>query len=471
MRSALVLFPLGSEVRQFGHSGVLAQLLNADWKVTVAAKVVDDDLKNQLDTRVQLLPLPRSELPFMCHRIASVLDKAHARKERKLGKTGWQYKATAPRNWKEKLIFRVEDLVAMIAAVNSTTFRLGGDYEMRLLSESLTPEWSQLLSDTRPDVILVNVPKARGQQPAFVAARRSGIATVVLYHTWKDVSVAGRVCPVFVRLGVWSETMRAEVLRQNAWLRPEAVNIVGCTHFDCVGRDDLLLPEPELRDRIGVNRESPLLLYVASAPWLVPEEERYIRLLSRAIREGRLPRGTRVVVRTNPMDNTLALPDALRAEAPEVVVAKPNWRWDPKINWGFQRKDDLELYNSLLHYASVCVGVPSTAAVECAIADLPTVNIGFDLPGPPPSTGSLRSFWEADFYQEVRTTGAALLATSPEEMVNQIALTMRDPAIGRENRKALVAAQLGVPPHHAMDAAVGLLKELAAASAARSTSQ
>ena len=462
MSNALVLFPLGSEVRQFGHSGVLTKLLNDGWQVTVAAKVVDDDLKNQLDARVRLVPLPRSELPFMHHRIAAVLDKAHVRKERKLGKTGWQYKAAVAKNWKEKLIFHVEDLVSVFAAVNSTAFRLGRDYEMRLVSKAMTPEWSRLLSDTQPEVILVNVPKARGQHPALAAARRSGIATVVLYHTWKDVSVAGRLSPVFARLGVWSEAMRAELLRQNGWLRPETVNIVGCTHFDCVGRADLLLPEPELRDLIKVNRAAPLLLYVASAPWLVPEEERYIHLVRHAIRDGRLPKETQVVVRTNPMDNTVALPEALRADAPEVVVTKPNWRWDPKINWCFQRKDDLLLYNSLLKYSSACVGVPSTATVECAIADLPTINIGFDLPGPPPSTGRLRAYWDAEFYQEVRTSGAALLANNPEEMLNQIILTMQNRAFGSKSRLALVSAQLGVPPHHAAAAAVDLLGQLAA---------
>jgi hypothetical protein len=168
------------------------------------------------------------------------------------------------------------------------------------------------------------------------------------------------------------------------------------------------------------------------------------------------------------MDNTGTLQEALRADAPEVMVAKPNWRWDSKINWCFQRKDDLLLYNSLLHYASVCVGVPSTATVECAIANLPTVNIGFDLPGPPPSTGSLRAFWDADFYQEVRTTGAAFLANNPEELVSQIALAMRHRACGRENRHALVSAQLGVTPHQAASSAVDLLVQLAAESSARS---
>lgn len=460
MHRALVLFPLGSEVRQFGHSGVLAKLLDDGWNVTIAAKVVDDDLRNQLDARVRIVPQPKSKLSFVYHRVSAVLDRAHALKERKLGKTGWQYKTIAAKNWKENLIFRFEDLAALFAAASPTLFRLGRDYELQLLSKLLTPEWASLLSEVRPDVILLNIPQAKAFHPLLHVARQGGIGTALLYHTWKDVAAAGRLSSVFDRLGVWSAAMRDELLRQNPWLDPEAVQIVGCTHFDCVGRNDLLLPEPELRDSIGVNRGSPLLLYVASAPWLIPGEERFVRLLSRAIQEGKLPKATQIVMRTNPMDNTGSLEMALRADWPQVVVSKPNWRWDSSVNWCFQRREDLLLYNSLLKYASVCVGVPSTVTVECAIADLPTVNIGFELTGQPQPAISVRTFWDADFYREVRTTRAAQLANSPEEMVDQITLTMRDRSIGSENRRALVSAQLGVPPHFAASSAFEFLKQL-----------
>jgi hypothetical protein len=39
---------------------------------------------------------------------------------------------------------------------------------------------------------------------------------------------------------------------------------------------------------------------------------------------------------------------------------------------------------------------------------------------------------------------------------------MQNRALGRENRHALVSAQLGVLPHHAASSAIDLLKQLAA---------
>jgi len=205
-----------------------------------------------------------------------------------------------------------------------------------------------------------------------------------------------------------------------------------------------------------------LLFFPASAPWLVPEEERYIRLLRTVIANGKGAPDFQIIVRTNPMDETGLLAETLKADFPDVLVAKPDWRWDKRRNWCFQRRGDLLLYNSLLHYSAAAVGVPSTVAVEGAIADLPTVNLGFDLPGPLPQTGSLRRFWDADFYESVRGAGAVTLASNPAELCEQVRRAISEPSRLSEGRRRLVEWQLGVAPHSSVDAAIRVLENVAA---------
>src|SRR5207247_4379312 len=90
--SLLCLFPLGSELRQFGHSGLFARLLDLGWRVVVAAKIADEDLKAQLDPRVEIMDLPFERLPFgLVHLTTALLDRSHAERERRYGKSGWQY--------------------------------------------------------------------------------------------------------------------------------------------------------------------------------------------------------------------------------------------------------------------------------------------------------------------------------------------------------------------------------------------
>lgn len=461
----LCLFPLGSEVRQFGHSGLFDRLLNLGWRVVVAAKLLDDDLRAQMDPRVETVELPLDSLPFgLVHLTTGLLDRAHAERERRSGKTGWQYGKVVAHNWKQWLLYASQSASGTVLSFLPSAQRRLSARESAAIRKLPSSRCDEFLHSIGPDVVLLNVPRSNALLPLLSAAQAQRIPTVLLYHTWKDVVVLGRVNFPFARYGVWNESMRGELLRQNPWIDPRSVRLTGCAHFQCVGRQDLLLPEPEFRAALGATGDSRLVVFPASAPLMVPEEERYIRLLKSTLKSLALGRELQIVVRINPMDGDGRLAEVLRTDAPEVIVSKPDWRWDKKRNWCFQRRSDQVLYNSLLHYASVCVGMPSTVTVECAVADVPVINIGFDLPGPAPQPGGVRKFWDADFYSLVRKTKAAALGATPEDLLSHIGSALCDRGYLAEGRGSLINEQLGVSPQRSVDAALDLL-----ASAAEST--
>jgi hypothetical protein len=458
--SLLCLFPLGSELRQFGHSGLFARLLDLGWRVVVAAKIPDEDLRAQLDPRVEIMDLPLERLPFgLVHLTTALLDRSHAERERRHGKSGWQYGKVVPHNWKERMLYAAQAVLGNALSFSPSAQKLWSTREAAAIRNLFSPKCEGLLRSVNPDVILLNVPRSEALLPLLSAAQARKIPVVLLYHTWKDVVAQGRVNFPFTRYGVWSERMQAELLRQNPGIDPRTVSLTGCAHFQCVGRQDLLLPEARFRSEIGVRPNSRLILFPASAPWMVPQEERYIRLLKNGLAGLKTGGDVQIVVRVNPMDAEGRLADVLRADAPDVLVSTPDWRWDKKRNWCFQRRSDQVLYNSLLHHASACVGMPSTVTVECAVADVPIINLGFDLPGPAAQPGSVRKVWEADFYEEVRQTGAAKLVESPGNLVAAVAEALAHPELGRHSRHRLLERQLGIAPHAAVEAAVKVILE------------
>ena len=467
--SLLCLFPLGSELRQFGHSGLFTRLLDLGWRVVVAAKIADDDLKNQLDPRVQVTELPLAGVGFGLAQLIATLDKSHAERERRLGSSGWQYGKVVGRNWKQRALYASHSFWGKSLSFCAPAHAFASRCEAAAIRRRASARCAEFLRSTDPSVILLNVPRVDALLPLLSASQERGIPAVILYHTWKDVVAQGRVNFPFARYGVWSERMRAELLRQNPAIDPRSVSLTGCGHFQCVGRQDLLLPEAELRASLRAKPRSRLVVFPASAPWLVPEEERYIRLLKNALRNLDSVGDVQIVVRLNPMDSDGRLAEVLRADAPEIIVSKPDWRWDRKRNWCFQRRSDQVLYNSLLHYASACVGMPSTVTVECAVADVPVINIGFDLPGPAAQPGAVRKFWDADFYEEVRQTGAAKLVQSPGNLAAAVEEALVHPELGRQSRHRLLERQLGIVPHAAVDAAVQLLLETVKSETCRSS--
>lgn len=462
MPTLLALFLLGSEVRQFGHSGLFSGLISRGWRVVVAAQVVDDDLRAQLDPDIELRLLPNDRPTFQAGQAQAIVDEANARRlARSSGVQAWEYVRARPQNWRQRVLSGVQRATAALLSRAQPLYRAGQAWERRAFRGMPKPGWAALLDDVRPDALLLNVPKAANIAVGLAEAQARGVPIVLLYHTWKDVTVAGgRLSHHFAAVGVWNEWMRAACQRQNPDFPAERIHVSGCAHFDSVGRADLLMPEAEFRRAIGLKPGAPILLFTASAPWVVPQEARFIDVLMAGIGRGELPPDLQIVVRTNPMDGTGALESALdgRYADADVIVMSPGWRWDKARNWGFQRKPDQMRYNSLLHYAAVAVSVPSTVTVECAVADLPVVNIGFDLPGIVPLNGSIRTFWNADFYRLVRDTGAAALAETPDALVRLVARALADRAWGHTARAALVGRQLGVPPPGAAVAGAALIE-------------
>lgn len=455
--TCLILMPLGSEVRQFGHSGMISDLINMGWNVVIAAKIVDEDIKRQLDSRVKLIPLTQERLPKKYLRVQELLDRSHEIIESRKGKKNWRYLPAKQKKLLGKAKSYIFNFLAKMISYSSFVYRALEKFEHRLQKEVASPFWLNLLREMQIDVVVVNVPRSDALLPILAAAKVLGVPTMLLYHTSKDVVANGRLNHDYDAIGVWNNWMKSELIRKNRnILDPQSIHVVGCAHFDCVGRTDILLPEDEFRELIGANSRSQLIFFPASAPWVVPDEARYVHLIVKAIENRILPEDVQVVVRTNPMDssnyfNSEFLNNNL------VLVQKPNWRWDSKQNWAFQRYEDTVFFNSLLHYSSVCVGIPSTVTIECVISGLPVINIGFDLPGPKPLPGSIRAFWEADFYQDIVRSNIAELAIDPNDLLSKIRDKLSIKKIDHHQSQKFVSMILGVPPHHSSEKYIELI--------------
>jgi hypothetical protein len=271
-----------------------------------------------------------------------------------------------------------------------------------------------------------------------------GINTFLIYHTSKDITANPRLNHKFTGIGVWNTQMKQNLLRLNPWVEPETIRVVGCGHFDCVGRNDWLPQETVFRKQIGASPDSLLVLYPTSGPGIVPHEERYIELVVKAIKkvETQLGETVHMVFRINPMDSRDELASYLRKRYPEHIVLRPDWQDIRKSNWTYARKSDPVFYNALLHYSSLCVTIPSTVNVDCALSGLPVINLGIEVLGDQPLAGSIRAFWEVDFNRNVRETGAARFVTDEVQLTNTMVAYLQDKSLDVDKRKVLVMREV-----------------------------
>lgn len=441
MKKVLLLFQMGSEVRQFGHSGFISQLLANGWEVLVATRFPVQEFSSQLDPRVQVVILPQARPDFWYSQLAVVLDKVQGLRRRKLGWTTWVYGKSAPKKFRHKLRLWLQDLFSWILSTFPFLFRMAQNLEMARSHSRGQKEYGDFLSLHEPDAVVVSVPRLKYQAHLLSAAKELGIPRYLFYHTNKDIVAFSRLDHDFTAIGVWNQWMKDNLLLQNPGLKEHKVFITGCAHFDCIGRADLLSPEAEFRSRLGVRAFDQLVLYTAAGPAVLPQEECFIEVVLDALKS--LPEfHPRLVVRLNPMDDSPRIEEYLRTHRPEVIVLRPDWHYTRSQNLCYQKVDDVKVWNDLLHNSTVCVNIPSTVTIECALAGLPVINLGFDLPGLNPLPGSVRAFWDVDYYAHIRETGAALLAENQESLPGLLLQCMKDRKILLSEQENLIRQEL-----------------------------
>jgi hypothetical protein len=393
-----------------------------------------------------MLALPKADPDFWYEQIAAILDKAHALHRRRAGLSTWAYGKSQPRNLRQRFRLWVQDFVSQILATSPFIFRWVERWERARIKSRGRKEYGEFLRQYEPDAVVVSVPRFMYQSHLLSAAQTRGIPRFLFYHTNKDVVALSRLDHSFTAIGVWNDWMKESLLTQNPHLPSEAVHITGCAHFDCVGRYDWLLPESEFRQNMGVYEHEQLVLYTAAGPGVLPQEERFIDVVAQALKS--LPDyASRLVVRLNPMDDSARIENYVREHHPRAVVLRPDWHYVRSQNLCYQRREDTKLLNNLLHYSSVCVNIPSTVTVECAIEGLPVINLGFDLPGPQPLPGSVRAFWDVDYYANIRTAGAASLATNSLELQEFLVCCLSNRNILSMAQKRLIELELnGIYP-------------------------
>jgi hypothetical protein len=114
MNRLLSIFILGSEVRQFVHSGLFSGLMESGWKITVMSKKIDEDIREQIPGEVKLEPLLGVKVPFIHSEVTRILDKAFTLQRSRSGKSTWQFGRVVSKNWRQAFLFSFENCLAKV---------------------------------------------------------------------------------------------------------------------------------------------------------------------------------------------------------------------------------------------------------------------------------------------------------------------------------------------------------------------
>jgi hypothetical protein len=300
------------------------------------------------------------------------------------------------------------------------------------------PAMDALFDRYQPVLVLAANPGlVFSEVPLLRTAKRRGVRSMALDASWDNFT--NKLIPVrqVDRLVVWNEIMKEQAISLHGY-DPSAISVAGAPQFDPHFR--ARTPRDDFFARIGADPDRTLIALTTTPRSLYSHHDHVLRVLVKAMENGRLA-NAQVLVRLHPRDEFDAYKEF--ATTPHVIIEKP-FRETVKVADGLaidvMPEHQKHLGDTLCH-ADVVVNVASTISIEACIFDTPVVNINFDGPDESPYVKSARRYYSFTHYVNITSRGAVRVATSPEQLVRDVAAYLATPSLDAAGRKQVVFDQ------------------------------
>jgi hypothetical protein len=412
-----ILIPIihGSELRQFFYSGLVKKLHDQGHEIFVTSqhnKIIKNELLN-LDVDFQTNDLPSSfniSSKTLLSYVMYLLDTACHENT-----VTWKKKKSNNKNFIKTHILWALTKIIKINVFYNFFILLERFFSKRYFSN----EWGIYLKNNQIDIVLINVPNVA--LALNLTAVNSKIPVALFYHTSKDISAINRFIFKVDKIGVWDEEMLQNLKTLGNAKKEMLIEAVGNLHHSYLNDPDYLMTKKEFEEMFKCDLNNPVILYTAAVPWVVKNEQEYIKDVVLALEKKNI-KNFKIIVRTNPMDESNYW-DSFRSNT--VSINKPKWIWDSKYNFNASCFSDLKLFNSILHYSSVCINIPSTLSIEASLKNLSTINICYSNEEISfMNNVGILDFWNAPFYKNIRKSNQIYPAFSKEDLCGKINLLL-----------------------------------------------
>jgi hypothetical protein len=326
--------------------------------------------------------------------------------------------------------------------------------ERRLRRATEVAPFIEQLRDLRPGLLVSTTCIVRDEYPYLVAAEALNIPTLACILSFDNLSSRG-VVPRFGHYAVWNRRMRQQLLRYYPEIDATRVHITGTPQFDFHLSDGCRWSREATLASLGMAPEQRYLVYAANAALFTPTEPDLIRAFAARCAEVAELRRHRLVVRPHPLDD-MARWRGLADGDGRIVVSVP---WEGQGGPPAET-DQARLVSTLLH-ADVCLNTASTMSLDAAVLDTPVVCVGFAAAHGTLEDRFLLKAHYTEHYRPIVESGGVSLATSMEQLLDEVAAYVRDRSRGRDQRARLVAEECGPVDGRAAERIAALIAQLA----------
>jgi hypothetical protein len=442
----------GPGVRNFVHGRFLGVLKNAGLSLTIYSGVPATALRATAAEQVngiEVCELPIYRERQVSHLLRKSVELAHMKLFDTVPMRLNAAQGTPSGMSKSAIGNRAAYFLAGICRRPGGIRRLAAQHERSVLAHPLTAHYRSLLRDSKPNLLFATHQRTPQVTPLVAAAKSLGIPTATFIFSWDNLTSKGRIPISYDHYLVWSDHMRAELLRFYPDTRPESVHVVGTPQFEPYAYPEFGWPEEKFSKELGLRAGCRRICFTCGDQSTSPNDPMYIQALAEANRAGAFEEPVEIIVRSSPAEDGQRFRPIME-EYPELKWGPPRWvqtrpahpePWSQRI----PRRDDVDLLKSTIRYCDVNVNVASTMTLDFAHAGKPVVNVAFGGNGSGSQWFNDSIYYSFDHYRPVVELGAVRVARSKHELVANINSYLENPDLDAPGRKRLLEMQVGLP--------------------------
>ncbi len=304
-----------------------------------------------------------------------------------------------------------------------------------------------LLTELRPDLLILSNPFGVGETVYLLHARELGIPVACQMLSWDNITSKGTPLLMPQYFISWGPVMTDEIIDLYGFPE-ERIFECGVSHFDVYSQKDQFIPRSVLLKQLGLSPDLPYIFYGMVPSYSCPNELDILSWLTEQVNQNSLARRCSLVIRPHPQSvsglyarRPSELEKLQSLAGPQVALDMPQVLSE-RLAWDLPKSD---MYNlaSLLFGSEMCLNANSTLCLDACVLDRPVINIAFDGRKDLPYEWSARRGPDYSHMSKLLAFGGIRIARSFDELKRHINSYLCEPNLDHEQRMIAAAQECG----------------------------
>lgn len=238
----------------------------------------------------------------------------------------------------------------------------------------------EVLKNEKPDMVLCTNQRTINAIAPLLAAENLKIPTICFIFSWDNLPKATLVINTTYYF-VWSEYMKAELLKYYPFINSEKIKISGSPQFEHYFNNELIVPKEDFFWENNLDLETEYLCYSGDDITTSPHDELFLEDLAQTVRELNAENRKKIgiIFRRSPVDFSRRYDNIINSYPDIITPIVPLWeakgeRWNTIL----PTKEDLNLQANLIHNTFMVINVGSSMIFDYVCKGKPCAYINYN---------------------------------------------------------------------------------------------